>query len=311
MTEEKEKKVSIPSDINIYSVNWYPRDYPEQFEAVTVRLTKVDEMGIWVELLEYSCKEGMIPLGQFTTRRTRHIPKNVKVGKTEVALISQVDEEKANMDLTRQSLKEEDIQNATSRFTDTKSLISLIAFVSEKSKIPFQDLVRQIAYPLYNEYGNAYKALQSSYQNPEIIDKLDIPEAAKAALIDQVKRMFTPQEVRIHTQFEAEVLASGGVDALREALVSGYEVAPDADLSISVIAPPMYSATLVTIGDEAGVELLYKVLSKIEANVHAVKGKFTIKQEPKAVTQKDFKAIQKELEDLKRQDEEVNMDELE
>ena len=85
-----------PSEI--YTVPWYPNEYPSEHDAVLVKLTKTDEMGIWVTLLEYGSKEGMIPLGQYTTRRTRRIPKNVKVGKIDVALVSLVDAEKGNMD---------------------------------------------------------------------------------------------------------------------------------------------------------------------------------------------------------------------
>ena len=188
---------------SIYSVHWYPNEFPKQHDLVIVKLTKVDEMGIWVELLEYASKEGMIPIGQYTTRKMRRVPKSVKVGKIDTALVSRVDVEKENMDLTRQSLKEEDIKMAQKRFADYKSLMSLILYVSEHVKgQTFKELVEKIAYPLHETFGNAYIGLQKSYNDPQIINQLSLPDEVKDTLREEVDKMFKPTEGRIHGWFE-------------------------------------------------------------------------------------------------------------
>jgi len=283
---------------SIYSVNWYPKEFPEQYEVVTVKITRVDELGIWVQLLEYGCKEGMIPLGQFTTRKTRKVPKNVKVGKIDTAIISQVDEEKGNMDLTRQGLKEEDIAEAEKKFNDYKSLMSLLAYTAAENDLTLEELVKNVSYPLHIAHGNAYHALQSSNANPEIIEKLEVSPEVKESLRVQVQRMFTQQELRIHSTFEAEVLTTAGVDALREALVSGYEVTEEKTLAISVIAPPIYSASLTILGEEAGIEILNKVLDQIKTKVEEVGGRFNIKEAPKSLSQKEVQSLQQQLDEM-------------
>ncbi|KAH0789680.1 translation initiation factor 2 subunit 1 [Histomonas meleagridis] len=282
--------------IDIHSVPWYPNEYPEENEAVTVQLTRVDEMGIWVELLEYASKEGMIPLGQYTTRKTRKIPKNVKVGKIDVALVIKVDMGSATMDLSRQGLKEEEKQAAEKRYADYKNLMSLISHLAKQhTEMSFQDLVQRIAYPLHTKYGNAYTALQKSYHNPAIIDDLDILDVYKKLLKEQVQKMFTPKEVRIHSLFEAEVLTSGGVDELRKALSAGYDIVDTekSNLQLSVIAPPLYAASLTVFNYEEGVETIRKVLERIKEKIEEVKGHFAIKEEPKAINQSEYAKLQK------------------
>ncbi|OHT11034.1 Eukaryotic translation initiation factor 2 alpha subunit family protein [Tritrichomonas foetus] len=298
---------------SIYTVHWYPNEYPKEHEPVIVRLTRVDEMGIWVELLEYASKEGMIPLGQYTTRKTRRVPKNVKVGKVDTALVSQVDSEKGNMDLTRQGLKEEDIENAQKRFNDYKNLMNLIQYLCSKvNDAPFPDLVRQIVYPLHEKYGNAYIALQKSYHQPEIVADLQLSPEIQKVLTEQVQKMFTPTEVRIHGLFEAEVLTPAGVDALRDALVSGYDLAPkDSNLSLTVIAPPVYSISIDVFNAEQGTELLNKVLEQIKGKIDAVKGRFAIKEAPKVINQTELAKFQAKLDELAIAGEQnVDMDEL-
>ena len=300
-----------PSEI--YTVPWYPNEYPSEHDAVLVKLTKTDEMGIWVTLLEYGSKEGMIPLGQYTTRRTRRIPKNVKVGKIDVALVSLVDAEKGNMDLTRQGLKEEDIEEARKRYSDYKNLMSLLLFVAGKCKtVTFEDLVHAVAYPLHNKYNNAYQALQMSFHDNSIIEKLEVSDDVKQILNHEVQKMFTPQPVRIHCVFEAQIRAFAGVNALRAALSAGYEAAPeDSELKITVIAPPEYNASFVTLNEAKGLETMNAVVDKIRERVTAAKGVFKMKEEPKVMNQADQEKFSKQLSELAAGNEEVDMDELE
>jgi len=292
---EKEQSKQLP---DIFKVNWYPKEFPTENESVAVRLTRVDEMGIWVELKEYANKEGMIPLGQYTTRRTRRVPKSVKVGKLDIALVTQVDEEKGNMDLTRQGLSEEAQQAALKKYDDYKSLMSLLAYTASETNTTLEELTAKISYTLHNSTGNAYAALQSSNTKPEILDNLDVSNNVKESLRNQIQRMFTPHEIRLHSTFEAEVLTTQGVLALRDALSSGYSVAPESSLTINVIAPPLYAASMIVRTDDSDTTILNKVLDTIKKNLEKCGGRFTIKEAPKTITSKEAQQIQKELEDL-------------
>jgi len=176
--------------------------------------------------------------------------------------------------------------------------MNLLSYTAAENNIPLEELVKNVSYPLHIEYGNAYTALQSSNTKPEILDKLDVSPEVKESLRIQIQRMFTPQELRIHSTFEAEVLGVAGVDALREALVSGYEVSPESSLSIAVIAPPIYSASMTTIGEETGIEILNKVLAQIQTKIQEVGGRFAIKEAPKSLTQKEAQTLQQQMEEM-------------
>jgi translation initiation factor 2 subunit 1 len=279
----------------IYSVPWYPSQYPAEEEAVIVRLTRKDEMGFWVQLLEYGSAEGMIPLGQYTTRRTRRIPKSIKVGKQDTAVVSKVDREKGNMDLTRQGLKEQDIEEANKRFQDTKGFMTVLYHIGVQSKFPFRDLVPAVAYPLMERFGTAQAALHHCFDDPSLLDECQISDAAKQAFLGHLAKMFTPQEVRVQAQFEAEVHTTPGVDALRDALVAGYEDAPDT-LEIHVVSAPLYSAMMVLLGSEKGLDILTAALQKIQRRILDVGGRFEVKQPPHEVSHDEHQQWRKELE---------------
>jgi translation initiation factor 2 subunit 1 len=288
----------------IYTVPWYPSEYPSQQEAVTVRVVRVDEMGIWVELLEYACKEGLIPLGLYTTRRTRRVTKTVKVGKLDVAVVSQVDQSKGNMDLSRQGLKEQDIEDANKRYADTRSFMNAMTHISASSDFPFPDLVRAVAYPLIERFKSAFDGLHHCYEDPSLIEGFDISPAAKKAFTDHITKLFTPQEVRVQAQFEAEVLTPAGVDALRDALVAGYDGAPES-LEIHVVSPPLYSTALTVLGHGVGIDSLNGVLVKIEKRLIAVGGRYHLKEAPKEMSHDEHQKWKMQLSELANADADV------
>jgi translation initiation factor 2 subunit 1 len=293
------------TDDDIHTISWYPSEYPSEQDVVTIRLTRVDEMGIWVELLEYARKEGMIPLGLYTTRRTRRLPKNVKVGKMDVAVVSQVDRQLGNMDLTRQGLKDQDIEEANKRYQETQKFMKAMQQVSKNSQFPFPALVRTVAYPLIQKFKTGLDVLHHCYENPALIDEFEISDGVKTAFRDHVKKMFTPQDVRVQAQFEAEVLTPAGVDALREALVAGYE-GVDEKLEIHVVAPPLYSAAVTMRGQGTGKEVLLEVLGRIEEKLNAVGGRYQLKEAPKEMSHDDHLKWKQQLSEYAAADEDVD-----
>jgi hypothetical protein len=68
----------------------------------------------------------------------------MKVGKSDAAVVSQVDQSKGNMDLTRQVLNGHEIEDAKKHFTDTTSFMNGMPHISIPSKMLFPDFVRAI-----------------------------------------------------------------------------------------------------------------------------------------------------------------------
>lgn len=285
----------------IYTVNWYPKKSPEIGDTVVVRKVSLDDMGVWVELLEFGCKKGFIPLA-YATRSNKGEPKTIKIGKIVLATVSQVDRDKKNIDLTRHSLREEDIEKAEKRFRNYKNLMKLLLYISKEAKhIHFQDIVEKVNYPLHEKYENAYTALKQSYYQPEILDELDIPNTIRNALAEQIQRMFIKSEVRIHSLFEAEIFKTEGVELLRDALVAGYEVEKEINLenqkhktkiSISIIGPPIYSISMDIYHAQKGLEYVNKALSLIEEKIIKAQGRFEIREKPKVFKKSDLPKYQ-------------------
>ena len=138
----------------------YKNQYPEVEDLVIVRVKSVQEMGAYVELMEYDGIEGMILLSELSRRRIRSINKLIRVGKQEVVVVLRVDKEKGYIDLSKRRVSPEDIAACEEKYNKSKTVHSILRNVSETQNVKLQQLYEQFGWDLYTKYGHAYDAFK-------------------------------------------------------------------------------------------------------------------------------------------------------
>jgi translation initiation factor 2 subunit 1 len=89
---------------------------------VVANVRNVQDMGAYVQLLEYNNIEGMILLSELSRRRIRSVAKLIKPGRNEVVVVLRVDKEKGYIDLSKRRVNAEDIQKCEERFNKSKAV---------------------------------------------------------------------------------------------------------------------------------------------------------------------------------------------
>lgn len=101
---------------------FYKSRLPETDELVMVNVVNIEEMGVYVNLLEYNNIEGMILLTELSRRRIRSINKLIRVGRNEVVVVVRVDRDKGYIDLSKRRVSPEDISKCEERFVRGKTV---------------------------------------------------------------------------------------------------------------------------------------------------------------------------------------------
>ncbi len=83
--------------------------FPELDEEVVVKIYKLGENYVYVELLEYNNMKGVIERGEISRRRIRNISKMVKINSIEVIKVIRIDKENNCIYLSRRQTKFNDI----------------------------------------------------------------------------------------------------------------------------------------------------------------------------------------------------------
>lgn len=285
-----------------------------------IQVKSIAEMGAYVSLLEYNNIEGMILLSELSRRRIRSITKLIKVGRQEPAMVLRVDKDKGYIDLSKRRVSPEDIAACEERFNKSKMVHSIMRHVAETTGRDLEELYKCIAWPLYKLYGHAFEAFKTMVQDEGevIFTRLEqeaggpIPimqEDVKSALLKNIKRRMTPQPLKIRADVELICYAYDGIEhiksAMRAAEAAGTEECP---VKMKLVAPPLYVLTTQTLDKNKGIEVLTAACEACSKSITANKGKLTVKEAARAVSERDDRLLTEKMEQLAAANQEVDGD---
>lgn len=308
----------------------YEAKYPEVDMAVMIQVKSMADSGAYVSLLEYNNIEGMILFSELSRRRIRSISSLIKVGRIEPVMVLRVDKEKGYIDLSKRRVSEEDIQACEERFNKSKLVHSIMRHVAETMKIDLEDLYIHVGWPLYRKHGHAFEAFKLVVNDPDsVLDSLTrevkevgsngqeitkvvpaLAEEIKDSLVKNIRRRMTPQPLKIRADIEMKCFQFDGVlhikEAMRKAEAAGNK---DCPVKIKLVAPPAYVLNTQTLDKEQGISVLNKAIEACTEEIARHSGKLTVKDAPRAVSEREDKLLAEHMAKLGRENEEISGDE--
>lgn len=308
----------------------YEAKYPEVDMAVMIQVKNIADMGAYVSLLEYNNIEGMILFSELSRRRIRSISSLIKVGRQEPVMVLRVDRDKGYIDLSKRRVSEEDIQACEERYNKSKLVHSIMRHVAETLDIDLEELYVHIGWPLYRKYGHAFEAFKVVVTDPDsVLDSLTrvvkevgadgqevtkvvpaVTPEVKDALVKNIRRRMTPQPLKIRADIEMKCFQFDGVlhikEAMRKSEAAGND---DCPVKIKLVAPPLYVLTTQTLDKEQGISVLNNAVKACTEEIELHKGKLTLKEAPRAVSERDDKLLAEHMAKLQSANNEVDGDE--
>jgi len=253
---------------------FYENEFPQIEELVLARITRIESMGAYAELLEYGNREGMLLLSELSKRRFRSVNKLIKVGRVEYVMVIRVDQDKGYIDLSKKRVESSEIPLAEERYSKSKKVHLTVRTAAEAHpELGVEGIYREIVWPLYKTHPHALDGLLLCLEDREAafkhVNREKISEAVIDTIVDDLKSRMTPPSSRMRATFDVSCTGYSGVLAVKEAIGAGVEEAnkliPENDpefkndLSVRLIAPPRFICTLSDYDKERGVQRL-KVL---------------------------------------------------
>nr|BAN65793.1 translation initiation factor 2 alpha subunit [Babesia bovis] len=195
---------------------FYEQKFPNPGDLLMVKVNRIEAQGVYVSLLEYDDREGLILLSELSKRRYRSINKLVKVGRHEVVLVLRVDPVKGYIDLSKRRVSPEDIVKCEEKFSKAKKVHQTVRHIAQKHGMSVEELNRICIWPLYQRYPNALDALKEAAINKTNIFK-DLPIAPEVidSLIADIQLRLTPQALKLRlviALIQNRLLISSGLD---------------------------------------------------------------------------------------------------
>ncbi|KAM0676457.1 Eukaryotic translation initiation factor 2 subunit 1 [Gurleya vavrai] len=249
-----------------YSHSFYPSQYPSTNEIVMCKITKITDLGVYVELLEYNNIEGLIVVSELSKKKIKSIASLVKIGRSEAAMVLRVDTVKGYIDLSRKKVSVDDSKECGKKYMQNKMAHGVMIMESNKRKVSINDL-----YDLYFEKVKEdclYNYFKKVMKN-EIEDEI----------CESVKKKFNAARFKIRGDVDVTSY-NIGVFAVKEALNCGLI---DSKINISLIKTPTYSLTYLTGDRDDGLKIVKEAISKIKDSIENSGGVFKMNGEIEVV----------------------------
>ncbi|CAL2029998.1 hypothetical protein CAEBREN_03344 [Caenorhabditis brenneri] len=274
---------------------YYENQFPDVEETVIANVKMIADMGAYVRLSEYNDKEGMILLSELSRRRIRSVNKLIRVGRSECVVVIRVDKDKGYIDLSKRRVYQKDMKQCEERYANAKMVNSILRHVAEQlgytTDAELEDLYQKTAWHFDRKEKRkaaSYDAFKKAITDPTVLDECEITPEVKEKLLEDIRKKLTPQAVKIRADIEVSCFDYEGIDAVKSALITGKNCSTETfPIKINLIAAPHFVVTTQTLDREGGIVAVNEVLDTIKKAIEGFKGKFTIKEEARIVTDID------------------------
>ncbi|MFH0971191.1 MAG: S1 RNA-binding domain-containing protein [Candidatus Micrarchaeota archaeon] len=210
-------------------------NYPELGEFVIVSVNKIMPYGSFCSLDEYGGIEAFLHVSEVSSGWVKNIRDFIKEGQKIVALVSRIDLEKHQIDLSLKRVSESDRKRKLESFQLGKRAEKLLERAAIKLKKKYADAQREVAPILIAEYEDLYSAFEKIKEG-EISEKIPplwviaLKEVAEAEIKEKV--LSSRAEIRLQS-FE-----SNGADRIKDALMKIQKGIPG--VQVKYVGAPVY-----------------------------------------------------------------------
>ena len=194
----------------------YPAELPEVGDIVMVKITEIGDDMIYCHLLEYD-KQGMLPYSEISRKKVRNIRRFVRIGNQESMEVTNVDNDKGYIDLSRKQISDTEKEECLAQYTAAKRMHTFFYRWSTQSG---EDLIVKILWP-------SYRSEQIDVYNKLVIDRAwqdSLPESWQERVQEDFYRLFDKKAEKYELNVEMVCYSLEGVNALQEATDKAMEL---------------------------------------------------------------------------------------
>ncbi|KAL0227625.1 hypothetical protein RCL1_003769 [Eukaryota sp. TZLM3-RCL] len=286
---------SLVTEVNLH-YRFYEQEFPAVHDLVVVRVTRIDEMGVYVDLLEYGDRQGMFLPSEVTRKKARALTQHIRVGNIEYAVVLRVDSEKGYIDLSKRRVTKDDIAECEMKYFKGRNAHNIFIYVAQINKVDLKIVLEQFGWPLYRMFGHAFDAFTSFLQGKEVFEQLlqehpDIPLPWIESAKDRIRKVMAAQPVKVRTDFELTCTTLEGIDAIKAALRAGTTCTTELEIETKLVAPPLYVMSIVSQNRDKALGILRAALEVVRSEILSHGGKLVVKFEPRVVSQSDDRIL--------------------
>jgi translation initiation factor 2 subunit 1 len=237
-------------------------EWPEIGELVMATVKDIKGYGAYVNLDEFTEKEGLLHISEISSRWVRNIRNHIRVGQKVVLQVLRVDKNRGQIDLSFRRVTRDERRKKIEQWKKSRKAETLLSTIAASLNMDVNKLYEEEGIKIIQKYDNLYDGLEKAAKiGREALTIADVKPEIAEIIAEVAKEKIVVKRVMINGIFELSSTNSRGVEEIKEAFETVKQLADDNDAEAEVysLGAPKYRIEL-TADDYKQAEV---ILSKI------------------------------------------------
>jgi translation initiation factor 2 subunit 1 len=193
-------------------------EMPEIGEVVVVKIKRVLDYGVFVDLLEFNNRQGFVHISEIASRWVKNIRNHVKENQVRVAQVLAINHQKNQIDLSLTKVSSGLQRAKIDDWKKSKRAQKLVEIMAQKKNVSFEEAWKAVAEPLLEKHESLYEAFQAiSLQGRTaahgiVASWLDL-------VVETCRSSIEVPEKTVDAELSLSSTASNGVEIIKKALL--------------------------------------------------------------------------------------------
>lgn len=251
-------------------VHYKKKGFPSEGDLVICKVKNVLSHCAFVELLEYTSKEGMVHISEVASGWVKNIRNYLQENKQVVCKVIGINRDKGYIDLSLKKVSSGERKAILSMWKMEKRMEMLIEHISNRLKKDVSEAYKIMCNPIVEKHGS----LSSFYSNIGeegigAIKLLKIPEPWMGELVLAIEDQIKSHRVRIKGTLQLVSYERDGVNRIKEIL--SELPANGVEIHVKYLGAPKYRLEVLAGNYGVAESALSEVLSSIESRAKTLK----------------------------------------
>lgn len=280
--------------VNMSKIRLYEKEYPDKDELVIAKVSKIEDFGAYVTLVEYGNIGGLINSGQISRKRIRSVHKFLRINNEYVMQVLYIDKQKGYVDLTKKHVDDEQTKIALERYTKSKTVNSILKNVSIKTSTDLFLLLERISWPLHKKCNQLNDEDSDKIHHPldyllemdvDILNSYNIEDKVKECLLTELQLRLADNISTVEALVDLTFHTPIGILGIKSALIAGKKYCEEKNIKfqINLYNTPTYRLLMCSTEKNKIIDNMNDVIKVIEVDALNNQGNFFIKQQPKLI----------------------------
>jgi len=218
-------------------------EWPEPGDLVLASVHRITDFGAYVTLDEYG-KEGLLHVSEVSSGWVRNIRDFVREEQKVVLKVLRVNTEKGHIDLSLRRVSRHERREKVLSWKRERKVDSLLRSVSEKLKIPPEEVHAKTGMLMEEKFGGIYEGLEKAARDgSEPLIEAGLPKDLATTIAEVAKEKIRLPLVKVKGTIQLQCMKPNGAVHIRDALLSAQEIEKleEVKIHLYVVAAPKYA----------------------------------------------------------------------